>query len=436
MKKFYLYLSFLFTMISTSISATTIDLMALYTKSVEESTKGEVAAQIEHYIEIANNAFKRSGLNLTVRLVHLRKTSYPEPTDVRQALNDITYHKADFANVEYLRDIYGADAVVLFSTYRKEHGNVCGVAFKTSHKSRTYSYVSVGFDCPNYVLAHELGHNMELEHSERQSQADKITPQHADGQGHGVDGEFVTIMAYSSAFGGAKQSYRFSNPNKYCYGFPCGVVGISNAVRVMKKTSKRISEHYPTKVVAYEHISDTSKSDQLLHTQARLVKKQTERAKRKRERTFAESSKRVKQAEKDYQTSRSEYTYALEYSRRLTRKYNAIKQETSLCFDSKKKQKSNTRIAANKLRNSYYWSPQSNYSYLNQHRQRISYRKAKKDLHSLEPRCNNLLEEQRDAKYNLQQASRDKFNKGQRLKSARRAYEKERARHARLEIVQ
>ena len=422
MKKIYLYLSFVFAMLGTSSSATTIDLMALYTESVETYTNGEVAVQIEHYIQTANHAFKQSGLDLTVRLVHLQKTNYPEPNNTHRALNDVTYHRAAFANVGHLRDFYGADVVVLFSKHRQEHGNVCGTAWRSSNKSQTYAYVSVG--CPDYVLAHELGHNMELDHSERQRQADNIIPRHLEGQGHGIDDEFVTIMAYSSAFGGAKKSYRFSNPKKYCYGFACGVVGVSNAVRVMRKTSEKISQHYPTKVISYQHITDIDESNDYLDVQQqRLAESQKKQARQKKKQALDKSSKRVEAAKKYYQASSSEYIHTLNNIHELRDRYNEMKKKVSICSNNKRKQSRDTRRAARQL---------SSNSYRDTHSLRISYRRAKKDFHNSQRECTHLVEETQQTQLKLQRVSRGKFSKGRRVELARGAYQKEQRRHEQL----
>jgi hypothetical protein len=101
-----------------------------------------------------------------------------------------------------------------------EGETACGVAsgwgsndantFNSASLSREYKHelFVVGVNCPDYVLAHELGHVAGLGHS-RSQQEMGIIP---SALGHGVESEFVTIMGYSSNYGGAPKRELFSNP--------------------------------------------------------------------------------------------------------------------------------------------------------------------------------------------------------------------------------
>ena len=114
-----------------------------------------------------------------------------------------------------------------------EDDEACGVAlgratrdqnlFNSSAMARNdkYNYFVVGINCPDSVLAHEFGHIAGLAHSRAQEETG-IRPY---ALGHGISGEFVTIMPYSSAYGGAAEVELFANPDiQSCgRGKACGV---------------------------------------------------------------------------------------------------------------------------------------------------------------------------------------------------------------------
>ena len=85
---------------------------------------------------------------------------------------------------------------------------------------------------------------MGLSHSRRQNSTGGTFPW---ALGHGVDGRFVTMMAYGSAYGAPRVSL-FSSPNLTCNGLPCGVdrgdpVNGADAVHTLR--------HARTQVAAY-----------------------------------------------------------------------------------------------------------------------------------------------------------------------------------------
>lgn len=157
-------------------------------------------------------------------------------------------HKTDsaFANVDELRETYGADLVTLFRPAQLGEGR-CGLApvggFNTRgdfsnefEKSLAYSHIVI--DCPtDIVVAHELGHNMGLNHSHLE-----------DGGG----GQFVTVMAYPGAFNTNVPLPVFSNPEANCLGFHCGQDEHSefgaDAVRSLNLVRHQIANYYPSQV--------------------------------------------------------------------------------------------------------------------------------------------------------------------------------------------
>ena len=83
--------------------------------------------------------------------------------------------------------------------------------------------VSLGVDgVDELTLPHEIGHLMGLVHSKAQGEADGAFPW---SRGHGVNGDFVTTMGYSTAFEDAPALGYFSSPSLKCggSGLPCGI---------------------------------------------------------------------------------------------------------------------------------------------------------------------------------------------------------------------
>ena len=79
----------------------------------------------------------------------------------------------------------------------------------------------VGIDSRDRTLGHEIGHLMGLVHSAAQGDADGAFYW---SRGHGVEDDFVTIMAYDTSFGSASTLNVYSNPESDCRAdIPCGV---------------------------------------------------------------------------------------------------------------------------------------------------------------------------------------------------------------------
>jgi hypothetical protein len=201
------------------------------------------AASMETY---ANEALENSQANIRFRVVKVVNINFANPktdVDTLKALRQDT-------TVQQLRSQYGADIVTMITPT----GPYCGVGYVLGGRNDTiysglkaYAYNVVGDRCIT-SFAHEIGHNLGLGHSFKQNSRGGL---YEWGRGHGVDNQFVTMMAYTSAYNARRVPY-FSTPLlQKCQGLACGVdraeTDGADAVGAINVSGPQIAAWYESK---------------------------------------------------------------------------------------------------------------------------------------------------------------------------------------------
>jgi peptidyl-Asp metalloendopeptidase len=194
--------------LSSLTQAATVDLLVLYDDYSANYYSGDPETAMKSWVTQINAAYRDSQVDIQLRLVGVRLNNDGGAT-MSNVLGNIRQKQSLIA----LRDQLGAD----FVSQLHKTGS-CGVGYVSVDKNYTWNVTSPG--CGPIVMAHELGHNMGLNHSRRQG--DQSGSRYRYGVGYGVDNMFATVMAYPQSFN-ARRVSRFSNPNLTCSGLPCGV---------------------------------------------------------------------------------------------------------------------------------------------------------------------------------------------------------------------
>ena len=194
-----------------------IDVLALYSPGYARDYDGDPSTRIRHLVTLADTIFSDSEVGAGLRLVGLAEIELDDAHP---------FTTPDEKTAQDLIDLHGADVAVMFRPFH-EDATVCGWTYIGGFLTRgtgVYDFpeqrmVHVFSGCGASTVAHEIGHVMGLGHSYVQNEVGT----YRWSRGHGIREQFVTVMAYRSAFGFPPQIDRFSSPHSDCAGFDCGV---------------------------------------------------------------------------------------------------------------------------------------------------------------------------------------------------------------------
>ena len=209
----------------------TIDVAVFYTPAAREAAggRGAIEAVIDLMVAETNKAYEASDVRHRLALVHRSEVPYTETgesgLDLVRLLDPSDGHMDD---VHALRDRSGADLAHLIVNKATA---VCGQADLGGSFGLTQQ------DCGGLTFAHEIGHNLWLEHDRYQEHHNAFgvsthpaygyVNQRAFETGAPLSSRWRTIMAYNTQCGdsqfGCSWLLRFSNPLQRYNGDPLGI---------------------------------------------------------------------------------------------------------------------------------------------------------------------------------------------------------------------
>ena len=204
------------------MAAPVLDILVAYTPAARARVGGTSAIKALIHIGIAdtNAALAGSGANMQVRLVGTLETKQNETGNYNSdlaALKGTTDSR--WNEVHAVRKQLGADQVSLIGAYTRTYSPV-GIGYYKATKSSAFTIVK--YDTfKNYTFAHELGHNIGLDHS--------------DGYQNST-ARFRTIMAYGSY----QRIRRYSNPNISYNGYKTGT-SYNNSAKIINANNSRMA---------------------------------------------------------------------------------------------------------------------------------------------------------------------------------------------------
>ncbi|WP_179958327.1 M12 family metallo-peptidase [Chitinimonas arctica] len=211
--------------------------LVAYTGSVETAKGGaaNTLAMIQLAVDETNASYQNSKVKTRLQLVHRVKVAY---TEAGKSYDTIVSQLAGTAdgnmdNLHTLRNIYGADVVVLIVNQT----DYCGMA-DAIWATPTSAFAAVHYSCATgyYSFGHEIGH---LQGARHNIAADSSTTPFS--YGHGFQGpSWRTVMAYDCSPSCPRLPY-WSNPDVKYGGVAMGNADQANNARVLGTTGPQVS---------------------------------------------------------------------------------------------------------------------------------------------------------------------------------------------------
>lgn len=200
-----------------------IDVLIVVDANDVGTQNGSTRTKIDHFMSVTNQVFKNSTIPARLNIVKVQPYAFHGQSS-KNALSTV-YHDGSIAAI---RNSVRADLVLI---YRKSvNDGICGVAYLNKTLDKNLAYAHVNLKCSSTTTAHEVGHTMGLAHSNKRA---STHGRFAYGHGHGVEGEFSTVMSYKSSYRTSTRVFNYSSPSLDCKGYECGVAGTADCVTAL-----------------------------------------------------------------------------------------------------------------------------------------------------------------------------------------------------------